>query len=96
MENLVRALRIRLWSGEIFGHDGEFWWFEHTFLQIKPIKDRVPIYFAANSPQMTRLTGEMADSWLPLGLTPEMYKKHLKVIRESAKKAGRKQTKHWR
>ena len=91
VSKLIEYVEImrRLWSGETFSHDGEFWRFKDAFLQIKPVKDRVPIYFAANSPRMTRLTGEMADGWLPLTLTPEMYKKRLKVIRESAKKAGR-------
>jgi len=79
----------QLWAGEPFSHEGQFWSFEEAFLQIKPVQSKVPIYFAANSPRMRRLTGEIADGWLPLCLTPEMYKKRLRVIRESARKAGR-------
>ena len=79
----------RLWAGETFSHRGEFWNFQNAFLQIKPVQARLPIYFAANSPRMLRLTGELADGWLPLGLTPGMYKKRLEVVKESARKAGR-------
>jgi alkanesulfonate monooxygenase SsuD/methylene tetrahydromethanopterin reductase-like flavin-dependent oxidoreductase (luciferase family) len=79
----------RLWAGEAFSHQGEFWSFQNAFLQIKPLQARLPIYFAANGPRMLRLTGELADGWLPLGLTPGMYKKRLDVIKESAAKAGR-------
>jgi alkanesulfonate monooxygenase SsuD/methylene tetrahydromethanopterin reductase-like flavin-dependent oxidoreductase (luciferase family) len=83
------AIMRKLWAGKTFSYDGEFWQLEDAFLQIKPVKDRVPIYFAANSPNTLRLTGEMADGWVPLGLNPELYKKRLKLIRDAAKKAGR-------
>jgi len=39
---------------------------------------------------MLRLTGELADGWLPLAFTPEMYRKRLRIIEEAARKTGRK------
>lgn len=91
VSKLVEAVKImrRLWAGETFSYDSKFGKFKDAFLQIKPTRSRVPIYFAAMLPRMLRLTGEIADGWLPLGLTPEMYKKRLKLIKEAARKVGR-------
>ena len=91
VSKLVEYVEImrQLWGEEPFSHEGPFWRFKEAFLQIKPVQSHVPIYFAANRPRMRRLTGEMADGWLPGGLTPKMYKTCLKEIRESARKAGR-------
>jgi len=92
VSKLVESAKImrRLWAGETFSYEGEFGKFRNAFLQIKPFQPKVPIYFAAIRPRMLRLTGEMADGWLPLALTPKMYKKRLKLIEEAARKAGRK------
>ncbi len=91
VSRLVEAVEImrRLWAGETFSYEGEFWKFKDAFLQIKPVKSKVPIYFAAIGPRMLRLTGEMADGWLPLALTPEMYRRRLDLIEEAARKVGR-------
>jgi len=79
----------RLWAGETFSYEGEFWKFKDAFLQIKPARSRIPVYLAANSPRTLKITGEIADGWLPLALNPEMYKNRLKVIEAAAKKVGR-------
>jgi len=91
ISRLVEAVKMmrRLWAGERFSYEGEFWKFKDAFLQIKPVKSKVPIYFAANSPRMLRLTGELADGWLPTPLSPELYKKRLKLIEDAAKNVGR-------
>ena len=79
----------KLWTEETVNFEGRFWKLKDAFLQIKPARPRVPIYFGANSPRTLRLTGEMADGWLPTPLSPELYKKRLKLIEEAAEKAGR-------
>lgn len=91
VSRLVEAVTImrRLWLGETFDHDGEFWKLRNASLQIVPTKPSVPIYFAANSPRMMRLVGKMADGWLPLPMSPELYRKRLKLVEEGAERAGR-------
>lgn len=91
VSKLVEAVKImrRLWAGERFSYEGEFWKFKDGFLQIKPIQPKIPIYFAANSPRMLRLTGEMGDGWLPFLLSPELYKERLKLVKETARKVER-------
>ena len=39
-------------------------------LMIAPVQERMPIYIAAIGPKNTKLTGEIADGWLPHLLLP--------------------------
>lgn len=91
VSKLVEAVKImrRLWAGEVLNYDGEFWRFKDAFLQITPVKGKIPIYFGANSPRTLRLTGELADGWLPIPFPPRLYGERLKFVKEGAEKAGR-------
>ena len=91
VSRLIEAVTImrKFWSGETLDHEGKFWKLKEASIQIKPTQLRVPIYLAANSPRMLRLAGKMADGWLPLPMSPELYKKRLKLIEENARKARR-------
>src|ERR687886_1282752 len=40
-------------------------------LMIAPTQERMPIYLAAIGPNNTKLTGEIADGWLPTFFSPE-------------------------
>jgi len=88
---LVEATTImrRLWSGETVNFDGEFWKLKNAFLQILPVRRRVPIYFGTNAPRTLRLTGEIADGWWSIPLPPRLFEKRLKIVEEGAIKAGR-------
>jgi alkanesulfonate monooxygenase SsuD/methylene tetrahydromethanopterin reductase-like flavin-dependent oxidoreductase (luciferase family) len=91
VSKLIETVTImrKLWAGEVLNHEGKFWKFRDAFLQIRPVKGKVPIYFGANSPRTLRLVGEMADGWLSIPLSPRLFKEHLKFVREGAEKAGR-------
>jgi len=91
VSKLIETVTImrRLWAGEILNYEGKFWRLKDAFLQINPVKGKVPIYFGANSPRVLRLTGEMADGWLSIPLTPKLYNEHLKFIKEGVEKTGR-------
>jgi len=91
VSKLVEAVTImrKLWTGETIDHEGEFWKLNDAFLQIKPVRPKVPIYFGANSSRTLALTGKMADGWLPTPLNPELYRKRLKLVEDAAKTAGR-------
>jgi 5,10-methylenetetrahydromethanopterin reductase len=79
----------KLWAGEIINFEGEFWRFKDAFLQITPVRGKVPIYFGANSPRTLKLTGELADGWLSIPLPPKLYRQRLELVKEGAEKAGR-------
>ncbi len=79
----------RLWSGEVLDYDGHFFKLKDAFLQISPVEGKVPIYLGANSPRTLKLTGEIADGWLSIPVSPSLYKKHLQRVLDGAKNAGR-------
>jgi len=56
--------------GERLDHDGEFFHTKRFQLRFAPHRASLPIYIAALSPPSLRLTGELADGWLPIFLAP--------------------------
>jgi alkanesulfonate monooxygenase SsuD/methylene tetrahydromethanopterin reductase-like flavin-dependent oxidoreductase (luciferase family) len=92
LEEMVTILR-RFWSGERSVN------FEGDYYRVKgahpgpPPAHRVGVWLGAYGPRMLRLTGRLADGWLPsLGghyLTPEEAMERQTVIDEAARGAGR-------
>ena len=58
-------------------------------LMIPPVQERIPIYIAAIGPKNTRLTGEIADGWMPTFLSPEHVGEFRELLEEGARRAGR-------
>src|SRR3954466_8500886 len=58
-------------------------------LTIAPVQEEIPIYLAAMGPNNVRLTGEIADGWLPIWLAPEHFDEVVAPLNEGAEKAGR-------
>ncbi len=79
----------KFWSGETFNYEGEFWKLRDAFLQIRPSRGTIPIYFGANSPRMLEVTGEIADGWLSTPLSPTLFNKRLSLVKKGAEKANR-------
>jgi alkanesulfonate monooxygenase SsuD/methylene tetrahydromethanopterin reductase-like flavin-dependent oxidoreductase (luciferase family) len=81
----------KLWQEE--GHidyDGKFYSLKSAFLQVNPYKRKlIPMYMATHTPKGLEFTGQMADGWLPIDLTPGLYSEYLSEIKDSAQKAAR-------
>jgi F420-dependent oxidoreductase-like protein len=75
--------------GERLDHDGPLIHIRRFQLRIAPYRSRLPIYIAALSPASLRLTGELADGWLPIFLAPERMGSALGEIAAGARVAGR-------
>jgi F420-dependent oxidoreductase-like protein len=58
-------------------------------LTIAPVQERIPIYIAAIGPKNTELTGEIADGWLPILISPEHLGELRKPLEAGAARAGR-------
>jgi F420-dependent oxidoreductase-like protein len=58
-------------------------------LTIAPVQERIPIYVASIGPKNTRLTGEIADGWLPIFFSPEHVDGSRELLEEGAARAGR-------
>ena len=75
--------------GERLDHDGELIHTRRFQLRFAPYRAHLPIYIAALSPPSLRLTGELADGWLPIFLAPERMAPALTELEAGAKRAGR-------
>jgi len=64
MREAVEIIRLAL-SGERVNHDGALFRLSGFQLQIRPVQPRIPIYLATFRPNAVRLTGAIADGWLP-------------------------------
>ena len=84
----VEIIRMVL-SGERVNHEGELIKLRNMKFQSKPIRRNIPVYLASLGPKNLKLTGELADGWLPF-LCPEGHIVKLgEFIKDSAVKAGR-------
>jgi F420-dependent oxidoreductase-like protein len=75
--------------GERLDHDGEFFHTKRFQLRLKPYRGELPIYVAALSPASLRLTGELADGWLPIFLVPSRMAAAIADLEAGAAAAGR-------
>jgi F420-dependent oxidoreductase-like protein len=58
-------------------------------LMIGTVQERIPIYIAAIGPNNTRLTGEIADGWMPTFFSPENVGESRELLQEGAERSGR-------
>ena len=58
-------------------------------LMIGTVQERIPIYIAAIGPRNTRLTGEIADGWIPTFFSPEHVGEFRELLSEGAETAGK-------
>jgi len=88
MREYIDVLRKAL-RGERLDHDGEFFHLKRFQLRITPYRQNLPIYIASLSPQSLRLTGELADGWLPIFLAPSRMAAATAELEAGARAAGR-------
>ncbi len=75
--------------GESLDHEGEFFRIKRFRLRLSPYRANLPIYIAALSPPSLRLTGELADGWLPIFLAPSRMTAVLTELKAGAESVGR-------
>ena len=88
MREYIDIVRKAL-RGESLDHDGEFFHTKRFKLRVPPYRAQLPIYIAALSPASLRLTGELADGWLPIFLVPSRMTAAVAELEAGAKAAGR-------
>src|SRR5438477_11507875 len=88
MREYIDIIR-RAARGERLDHEGEFFHTKRFQLRIPPYRPDLPIYIAALSPASLRLTGELADGWLPIFLAPSRMAPALAELEAGARAAGR-------
>ena len=75
-------------KGNDFSFKGQHYNAEKARLLPTPVSE-IPIWIGANSPKTLKLTGEIADGWMPVGINPITYKKKKEVITKAIKENGR-------
>ncbi len=89
MKEAIEVL-LSLWTEDPVNYDGKFFKLRDAFIRPKPIqKPHPPLWIAANSPRTLRLTAKYGDGWLPLGRSPEDYRKKLEELKDLRRKYGR-------
>lgn len=90
--DIVRAALRR----ETLRHDGEHYQLplpdgpgKPLHLMLHPVREHIPVYLAAIGPRNLRLTGEIADGWLPVFFAPEHAGEQLAQVEAGATAAGR-------
>jgi len=90
-EESLKVIRLLWESDGPVDFAGQFYRLHHARLDTEPFEGRFPrIWVGSSGPRMLEITGRYADGWWPGGAySPEEYAAMLKIIRDSAERAGR-------
>ena len=88
MREVVQVLRLAL-SGQRVDFDGEFFKLRGFTMLISPVQKQIPIYLATFKAQSLKMTGEIADGWLPTHLSMAQLPAMMATLAEGAQKSGR-------
>ncbi len=89
VRDVIRVVRTLLDGQPLSEADAKLWNYRPFTLEVKPPKQKVPIYVAALKPKAIQSIGEMADGWMPVFWPYEKLEQGRKWIAEGAQKAGR-------
>ena len=89
LKEYIESMRLLL-TGEKVSYHGKFVNFDNVGLGWKPVRTKIPFYVPATATVGLKLAGEIGDGVILNAVcTPEYTVNALKIIRESAEKAGR-------
>lgn len=91
LEEAIKIIRLLWENDEKVDFDGKFWKLKDAILALGPYEKGKypPIWIAAMRPKMLEMTGRLGDGWLPANLDLNRYREGLRIVRDSAKRAGR-------
>lgn len=84
----VEIVKMILSGGRV-DYDGEIFRLKGFRLQFKPLRPDIPILVAAIGPKNIRLTGEVADGWIPFLIPRENIREAGKELAVGAESKGR-------
>ncbi|MFX0136875.1 MAG: LLM class flavin-dependent oxidoreductase, partial [Candidatus Hodarchaeota archaeon] len=86
LREYIEVVRL-LWRKRRVKYSGKYFQLKKGCIDIKPIKNHIPIYIAANGPKMCELTGEIGDGWLPAYMSPKLFAERRKYVENGIKKS---------
>jgi len=84
----IEIVRLAL-SGQRVNYDGEIYKLRDFRIATKPTRPDTPIFVASLGPKNVRLTGELADGWAPLYVSPNYLPQWRTWLAEGAQRSGR-------
>lgn len=91
LEDALRVIRLLWENDEPVDYEGPVYKLEGAVNGMGPSEPGrfPPIWVAAHGPRTCRITGELADGWLPTILDVDDYERSWEIVRSSAVAAGR-------
>jgi F420-dependent oxidoreductase-like protein len=87
-QEYVEIIRQVIGGGRVNYH-GEIFKLKKFRLQFKPIRENIPIYIASTGPKNIRLTGEIADGWIPFLVPIQSLEETIERLHSGARESGR-------
>ena len=89
MQETTQVVRALL-TGDPVAFDGEILRYRDARLEVRPVQDRIPIFFAAMGPQVLEMAGQVADGvLLNVGASTEYVRWAIERVRAGERAAGR-------
>ena len=88
MREYIDILRKAM-KGERLDHDGEFFQTQRFRIRFPAFRPDLPIYIASLGAPSLRMTGELADGWLPIYLAPSRMDAAVAELKAGAETVGR-------
>ena len=88
MREYIDILRKAM-KGERLDHDGEFFQTQRFRIRFPAFRPDLPIYIASLGAPSLRMTGELADGWLPIYLAPTRMDAAVAELKAGAETVGR-------
>ena len=88
MRESINFMKLSWEKSRNISFKGQHYNADKAILTPKPVSD-IPVWIGANSPKTLKLTGEIADGWMPVGIDHITYKRKKEQILTVLKKKGR-------
>lgn len=89
LEEAIHVLRLLWTSREPVSFDGTYYRLDRAICGLAETVEPPPVWVAAHRPRMLRITGRLADGWMPTAHGPLAYASQLGDIRAAEAGAGR-------
>jgi phthiodiolone/phenolphthiodiolone dimycocerosates ketoreductase len=89
LEDALRVVRLLWENDDPVDYDGPVYHLRDAVCGLAPLDKAPPIWVAAHGPRLCRVTGELADGWLPTTIDVDEYEQKWNIVRSAATKAGR-------
>ena len=90
LEDALRVIRLLWENDDPVDYDGSFYTLRDAVIGMSSYEGHFPpIWVAAHGPRLCRVTGELADGWLPTFLPYDDYAARWNLVKKGASDAGR-------